>query len=77
MTLKLRKWTDKIAQRETRKRFQKIDELLHDVALLWGDENESVVGEAEEMRIAMQKFAKSVDENIESLRQERAEACPQ
>lgn len=47
---RLKRWTENRALKATNARFRKIDELLIEVALLWGDEDEYIVREAERLR---------------------------
>lgn len=46
----LKRWTENRALKATNARFRKIDELLIEIQLLWGDEDEYIVREAERLR---------------------------
>lgn len=73
MTLILKKWTPRIAQRASETRLNKIDALLIDIALLWGDEDESLVRRAEDLRIDVDDFKKEMAESLAEREQRHAE----
>lgn len=57
----------------TDRRFAKIDALLIEIGGLWADENEYFVGRAEELRQIVAEARGEVQEQVDSLRQEREE----
>lgn len=47
--LPLKKWTEDIALRETNERMRKIEQLLGEVAYLWGDEDQYIVNHCNDL----------------------------
>lgn len=47
---RLKGWTDAKALRMTNARYRRIDELLQEIAYIWGGEDEGIAGDADRLR---------------------------
>jgi hypothetical protein len=76
MTVRLKRWTEAGALRETKKCLTRIDALLVDIAGLWGDVDQYIVGRADDLRAEIEQVAKDVEESIRERADRQAEDSP-
>lgn len=69
----LKRWTENAALRATNARYRKIDLLLQEIAMLWGDEDQGNVDRAEDLRGAVEQAQLDVVLAAQMRAEERAE----
>ena len=70
--LLLKKWTERRACAATLTRLKKIDDLLIEIAGLWGDEDQCLVDFADDLRTTVANFRSEMDESIKERAERRA-----
>jgi GTPase Era involved in 16S rRNA processing len=66
-----RRWTENIAMKLTKARLSKIDGLLLEVAALWGEEDEGICQEVDDLRRQLEEVAKRIVEGHAELAEQR------
>lgn len=68
---RLSRWTDNIAMKATKARLAKVDGLLIEIAGLWGDEDEFICGQMDELRQHVGDVLKWITEGHADLVEQR------
>lgn len=78
-TFYLRRWTDNIAMKVTKARLDKIDGLLLEIASFWGDEDEFICRQVDDLRFQLAETTKQIVEGhaeiVEQRRLDREDAA--
>lgn len=67
----LRRWTENIAMKATESRFRTIDGLLIEIVGMWGDEDEYICRQMDELRAVVAETRKLVVEGHKELAEQR------